>query len=687
MNAIRFSGIASGLDTEAIIQNLMRVERMPLDRIKQDKQVLQWKMDSYRAVNTQLSTFRSDSLLTMRMESTFLSKTVTSSDSSKVTATALASVGNISYVLDKVSQLATSATNSSSEPIGTGIDLTKSLYSQRDALEGITWKSTSCGNGDGVSETIEVTSATSTAQLKKLTSGGEIQFEGQEPTIVVTDKNGTETEYEVVTDLDELEEGAVYINPTTGEMTFGDELSEGSTIDASYDYMQNDTFRTDGTPTDTLQLRQQGEDSLETLTVRDYTVSEDGERTYSNEREFKRVDDINDLEEGKFFVDDDGKITFYEELPENTEVNAQYSYQYAEANMTIHQEGGPVETTFKFDAGTSLEDVINEVNKSDSGVSMFFDEATGKISVTRTETGSFNEDGREMEFGGFFSEAFKLDSLNEKGGTNAEFTINGLETTRTSNEFTIEGMDISLKSTFSDPVTIQASNNTEDAFDAIVQFVNEYNALIAGLNGQLQEGVNRDYKPLTDEQRAEMTQEEIEKWEEEARSGILRNDQYLSSVVEGMRTDFYNAVNSDGAFSQLAQIGITTTANYLDGGKLEINEEKLREALKDDPESVYELFTSDDEAAPGIEKKLNDTVSATMELLTRHAGSGLGSNNDFTMGRNLDAIDKQISDWERRLQVTEDRHWAQFTGFEVAMQQQNDQLNYLLAQFGMAPQQ
>ena len=43
---------------------------------------------------------------------------------------------------------------------------------------------------------------------------------------------------------------------------------------------------------------------------------------------------------------------------------------------------------------------------------------------------------------------------------------------------------------------------------------------------------------------------------------------------------------------QLANIGITTTNRYLEGGKLEINEAKLKEAIEQDPEAVEKLFTA-----------------------------------------------------------------------------------------------
>ena len=55
----RISGLASGMDIDTIVKNLMNAERMPLDKLKQNKQTLEWQRDDYRAMNTLLLDFRS----------------------------------------------------------------------------------------------------------------------------------------------------------------------------------------------------------------------------------------------------------------------------------------------------------------------------------------------------------------------------------------------------------------------------------------------------------------------------------------------------------------------------------------------------------------------------------------------------------------------------------------------------
>ncbi len=95
-------------------------------------------------------------------------------------------------------------------------------------------------------------------------------------------------------------------------------------------------------------------------------------------------------------------------------------------------------------------------------------------------------------------------------------------------------------------------------------------------------------------QKEALSEDEIKKWENIAKKGTLRNDSTLSSLLTKMRTSIYTSVN-DTSFDNLAKIGIATTNNYLDGGKLEIDEEKLRAAIAEDPNGIYNLFMADGE--------------------------------------------------------------------------------------------
>src|SRR5690625_7216747 len=111
----------------------------------------------------------------------------------------------------------------------------------------------------------------------------------------------------------------------------------------------------------------------------------------------------------------------------------------------------------------------------------------------------------------------------------------------------------------------------------IKQFVEQYNQVVEAIHTSQREENHRDYLPLTEEQKEEMSDKQIELWEERAKSGILRGESILSNGLFSMRQSWYSNVDSEGAFTSITNIGITTSPDYADGGKLIIDEEKLRD--------------------------------------------------------------------------------------------------------------
>ncbi|SIF38617.1 flagellar capping protein [Mycobacteroides abscessus subsp. abscessus] len=64
------------------------------------------------------------------------------------------------------------------------------------------------------------------------------------------------------------------------------------------------------------------------------------------------------------------------------------------------------------------------------------------------------------------------------------------------------------------------------------------------------------------------------------------------------------------------------------------------------------------------------------------AGKASSVNNTFTIGKLLDGFNKQISRFEDRLSQVENRYWSQFTAMEKAIQRSNEQMAYMMQQFG-----
>lgn len=591
---VRIGGLASGMDIDQIVSDLMKAERMPLDKIKQKKQTTEWQRDQYREMNRLLTEFR-DSAFNMTLQSTYMVKSSSSADESKVTATATPSAGNASYTLSNVT-MATAAKNISgavSSSNTTKIDPSKSLWSQQSAFAGgITWQQKAVTQSP-----IAVASDTAKVSLGK----GAIDASSLPGSIVVTDKDGNDASYTIRTDnATDLGANEVFIDTATGEMTFGTQLVKDSTVQG-FDYEQNYVS---------------------------FAIT-----TYD--------------ENGKAIEDD--------------------------------QKNGKM--NFEFDGTKSLNDVISTINNSKVGISAFYDSGTDKIMFTRKDTGKLTSStdaaGPQMKLeGDFLTQTLKLDQTNEQSGTDATFEINGLQTTRKSNTFTVSGVSFTLQDNFTAPVRVNVSNNTDKAVESIKDFVTKYNELIATLNGKTTEERYRDYSPLTDAQRESLTDKQAEQWEEKAKSGLLKNDSILSSGLNQMRSNWYSAVSGiTGEFKQLTDIGITTSTNYMDRGKLVINETKLKEALEKDPQSVMDLFSKNGETTSekGIVRRLRESVADTVSKIEQRAGRSTWTNTQFVLGRNLRDMDDQISRFESRLVQVEDRYWRQFTAMEKAIQNSNAQ--------------
>lgn len=381
-----------------------------------------------------------------------------------------------------------------------------------------------------------------------------------------------------------------------------------------------------------------------------------------------------------------------------------------EFTITTYKKNAAGETEeqskrFEISGSMSLNDIFKEINGSNLGVRAYYDTVFDRVVIERTETGIINEDGNEIVLSGaLFSNVLKIGNDPIQEAENAEFIfintnlkLEEIVTSRT-NRNTVGGITIDLVGKGQTNITV--TSNTDDAFSKIKEFVNKYNETIDIIRGKLNEPVHRGFPPLTDEQRRELSEREAELWDEKAKSGLLRRDQNLTSSLNQMRLDLFAPVSGTGQYNQLAQIGITTSRNYLDGGKLEINEEKLRAALADDPDSVHQLLnnTADTQLTrrpvgertleesqliynqTGLVGRLRNSINDTIKRIVAHAGNENRASQQYTIGREINGVDKQMDRFQRRLTDIENRYWSQFTAMEKAMNQANSQAMAFMSQ-------
>jgi flagellar hook-associated protein 2 len=687
---MRIGGLASGMDIDQIVGDLMKAERMPLDKLKQQKQVLEWQRDDYRSMNNTLLNFRTE-LTNMKLTTQYRARSVTSTQSEMVSATASSAASQASYTIKSVTSLASAATKVSSgisTNTGDKVDVSQSIYSQQAkfaAGAGFTWSDGAIGSqtlkADGVSLSIPA----------KLNAGEEIKLtELGKMSVKVNGKNYTLIE-DVAGVTPGAEQAAVDKN---GNLRFSAPLAKDSTI--KFDYVLNEKIDTKKFASGTSSWEIGSPVSKVTLEVDGVTYR--GLSTDAVDGEgFTSLVAGDGSSIGRVNLQT-GKTEFVPAFTAEKEVKATYTPKYTTFNLTTETSKGQLSENFLIAASESLNQVTSKVNSANIGLTMYYDTYADKLSLTRTETGDFN-DGQlsggttptvnQIEATGAFATNILQLAAGNSNGANAVFEINGMETSRSTNTFEMNGVTFSLKNKFTatDPsVSLSVNNDSTKVFENIKAFVEKYNELIDKIQKKSSEEVYRSYKPLSDEQRETLSEKQQEQWEEKAKSGLLKRDPILTGVLDGMRSNFYAPVKNaavDPLMSQLASIGIKTTVVYQQGGKLEINEAELKKAIENNPDSVENLFrgtgASSDEQ--GIVHRLYDTVNGAMDKLKARAGNSFSTTKQFTLGRQLDNVDSQINRFESRLTQVESRYWRQFTAMEKAIQKANSQSSYLMQQF------
>ncbi|MUK90798.1 flagellar hook-associated protein 2 [Ornithinibacillus sp. L9] len=364
--------------------------------------------------------------------------------------------------------------------------------------------------------------------------------------------------------------------------------------------------------------------------------------------------------------------------------------EFTNAFETFNKDGSTTQHTIEIKETDTLNDVLKRISSADNNVRAFYDQNTQKVILETTRTGNYNadpnvHDGAEVVFNhGFFTDTLKLDTANETGGENAQFQYNGIEMTSYDNSYKLGGVTFQFKDKTNGTAILTVENDVDASFEKIMKFVDTYNEIVDMINGSQHEEKYRDYKPLTQEQKDEMSDKEIELWEERAKSGILRGESSLSSGLFSMRQSWYSTVDTGGSYTSVTQVGIKTSSNYMDGGKLIVDEEELKNALREDPASIQNLFSKNAEGnSRGLVNRVEDALETTMKQIEQRAGKPTSITLDnYTLGKRMKDLNSRISAFEARMVQVENRYWSQFTAMEKAISQMNQQSSQLMSQFG-----
>lgn len=374
-------------------------------------------------------------------------------------------------------------------------------------------------------------------------------------------------------------------------------------------------------------------------------------------------------------------------------------------------------TDITIPAGSTFDQAISIINsKSDAtnvkasivGGSIVYNtirpEAGTSISLTGTAGDASTylklTDGDTSTGSGFAAGTFTDGTIAKSGYA----VINGVKINISSNTFTYDGVQFNLKQSIDpskdSPASVSITSDTDKIFDKVKNFVDKYNELIKDLNDKLSETKNRDYPPLTDDQRKNMKDDEIKLWEDKAKSGLLANDPTIRQFLTKLRSSLNEAVQNPGinsSFKTLSDIGITPSTNYRDNGKLVLDDAKLKDAITANLSAVQNLFSIKDTVSPstdttinnnikynnsGLAIRLYDRINDTLSSLKVIAGSPGTISINSNLAKEASSLDDRIKNLTDRLNTQEQSLWTKFNAMESALQKLNTQSSWLTQQLG-----
>ena len=420
-----------------------------------------------------------------------------------------------------------------------------------------------------------------------------------------------------------------------------------------------------------------------------------------------------------------------------------------EASLNINttdEDGNAVTKTVSLTKDSTIQDVVNALK--DNGLNASFDANNGRIFVSSKNTGKAADfslssattklvekkdaDGNvikdsngktEMESVALSAEeqaaskkligllGLDTDSSNTYGnkaakidGRDAVIALNGVKYTNTTNDFAINGLNISVNGVTDDvadpdstdlsslndstAITINTATDSQGIYDTVKDFLTEYNNIINEITKLYNADSAGSYEPLTDDEKDKMSDTEIEKWETKIKDSLLRRDSSLSSVMNAMMTSMSQPIEINGKSYSLSSFGIQTlgflnaaeneqNAYHIDGDEDDENtsgnDDKLMAAITSDPDTVIEFMK---QLSTNLYKSIDDQMQSN-DLRSRYK-----IYNDKEMDKQYTNLTKTIKEWESKVSDKEDYCYKQFSNMETALAKLQSQTSSISSMLG-----
>ena len=307
------------------------------------------------------------------------------------------------------------------------------------------------------------------------------------------------------------------------------------------------------------------------------------------------------------------------------------------------------DATFTIDGTTTLNSLINQINKSDkSYASAYWDTLSGTLVVQSTLSGEslINIESGTSNFtkvmGFTESVAGKETLVTERQtlGQNAIVKINGTTVTSTSNTITsdiskIKGLTINLKGVSAgETVTIKVEQDNEGIYNAVNDIIDSYNTLMEGLEKELGDG------------------------------GSFEHDTMFSMMKNQLKRLMTQSVGGTTTYRNLAAIGISTGAAKdsisTDVTKLLIDKDKFMQALEKDSDAVKQLLVGTTTNS-GVFLKVGNIVDSTLKT------TGYIASTENSINKNIKKMSTKITNLKTALDKYREQLETKFRTMEKAI--------------------
>ena len=343
--------------------------------------------------------------------------------------------------------------------------------------------------------------------------------------------------------------------------------------------------------------------------------------------------------------------------------------------------------TASYDAVSDAFSIVNTQSGTNNKVSLSMD--TGASSATYT-TALLNNLKLGQVSGGTISAplSFAISGTTAKleaAGTNASVKVDGRTYTNLQdNKLQVNGVTYTFKKAtpVGTPAQVTIAQDQEKLVENVKKFVEDYNKLLDDLHGRYNNNKYPDYGVLTKEQEAGMSREQVDKWNERAKAGLLYRNDYVRSIISDMRDAVTNRVGSaPGRYNNLASIGITSKDQ---SGHLKLDETKLRNAIAAEPDAVKQIFSHTDEddnySDNGVATRLSERLGKRMESLKSHAGMTADKSDRSELGKLIQEYEKQMSDFKKLMSSFENQLYKKYNAMEEAISRLSTQFGFFSRQ-------